>query len=71
MLVMFAISIGVLLSFSALAIDIGQQTIWKHRVDKAARAGALAGLGYRALVGWTESQANIATLKQVASDTTI
>ena len=71
MLVMFAISIGVLLSFSALAIDIGQQTIWKHRVDKAARAGALAGLGYRALVGWTESQANIDTLKQVASDTTI
>lgn len=71
MLVMFAISVGLLLSFSALAIDIGQKTIWQHRVDKAARAGALAGLGYRALVGWTASQTNLSTLKEVATNTTL
>ena len=52
MLVMFAITIGLLLSFSALVIDVGQGYLWKQRVDRAARAAALAGLGFRGLTGW-------------------
>jgi Flp pilus assembly protein TadG len=52
MLVMFAITMGLLLSFSALVIDVGQGYLWKQRLDRAARAAALAGLGFRGLTGW-------------------
>lgn len=52
MTVMFLILLGLFLTFAALAIDLGNYYLWNLRLDKAARAGALAGLGARGLQGW-------------------
>jgi hypothetical protein len=64
---MFAITIGLLLSFSAMVIDVGQGYLWKQRLDRAARAAALAGLGFRGLTGWEHcnSSAGSAELTEV------
>jgi hypothetical protein len=51
-MVFMAITLGLFLSFAAAAIDMGNIYLWKLRLDKAARAGVLSGLGYRSLKGW-------------------
>ncbi len=51
-LVLSAILLGVFLSLAAAAIDMGNVYVWQLRLDKAVRAGTLAGLGYRAQEGW-------------------
>jgi hypothetical protein len=53
MTIMFIVVLGVFLTFAAFALDLGNLYLWRLRIDKAARAGALAGLGYRGLQGWT------------------
>ena len=53
MTIMFIAVLGLLLTFAAFALDLGNLYLWRLRIDKAARAGALAGLGYRGLQGWT------------------
>ena len=55
MVVMFLILLGLFLTFAAFAIDLGNIYLWKLRLDKAARAGVLAGLGRRGLDGWKTS----------------
>lgn len=73
LLVFFAITIGLLLSFCALVIDAGQGYLWKMRADKAARAAVLSGLGYRGFKGWTYCSGDgredlLAVTRQVAID---
>lgn len=51
-LVLSVILLGLFLSLAAAAIDMGNLYVWQLRLDKAARAGALAGIGYRATKGW-------------------
>ena len=53
MTVMFLILVGLFLTFAAFALDLGNFYLWQLRLDKAARAGALAGIGYRGLHGYT------------------
>ena len=53
MTVMFLILVGLFLTFAAFALDLGNFYLWQLRLDKAARAGALAGIGYRGLRGHT------------------
>ncbi len=53
MTIMFIVMLGLFLTFAAFALDLGNMYLWRLRIDKAARAGALAGLGYRGLQGWT------------------
>lgn len=53
MTIMFIAVLGLFLTFAAFALDLGNMYLWRLRIDKAARAGALAGLGYRGLQGWT------------------
>ncbi len=53
MTIMFIAVLGLFLTFAAFALDLGNLYLWRLRIDKAARAGALAGLGYRGLQGWT------------------
>ena len=53
MTVMFLILVGLFLTFAAFALDLGNLYLWQLRLDKAARAGALAGIGYRGLHGYT------------------
>lgn len=53
MTIMFIVVLGLFLTFAAFALDLGNMYLWRLRIDKAARAGALAGLGYRGLQGWT------------------
>jgi hypothetical protein len=53
-MVLMIITLGLFLSFAATAIDMGNIYLWKLRLDKAARAGVLSGLGYRSLRGWQE-----------------
>lgn len=69
LLVFFAITIGLLLSFCALVIDAGQGYLWKMRVEKAAKAATLAGLGYRGFQGWEEcsTRAGTTALQEVAT----
>jgi hypothetical protein len=57
MTIMFIVVLGLFLTFAAFALDLGNMYLWRLRIDKAARAGALAGLGYRGLQGWTNVQA--------------
>lgn len=57
MTIMFIAVLGLFLTFAAFALDLGNLYLWRLRIDKAARAGALAGLGYRGLQGWTNVQA--------------
>ena len=51
-LVLFALVLGVLLSIAGVAVDIGNLYIIRNRLERAAKAGALAGVGYRSLRGW-------------------
>ena len=64
MTVMFLILVGLFLTFAAFALDLGNLYLWQLRLDKAARAGALAGLGYRGLHGYTA--ANSDTISKAA-----
>jgi hypothetical protein len=41
-----------LLAVTMFAIDLGNMYIWKVRLERAAKAGVSAGLGYRTLKGW-------------------
>ncbi len=41
-----------LLAVTMLAIDMGNIYIWRVRLERAAKAGVAAGLGYRTLNGW-------------------
>jgi hypothetical protein len=41
-----------LLALTMLAIDLGNLYIWRVRLERAAKAGVSAGLGYRTLKGW-------------------
>ncbi len=52
------IILGLFLSFAAAAIDMGNIYLWKLRLDKAARAGVLSGLGYRSMRGWQSIYSN-------------
>lgn len=51
-LVLFALVLGVLFSIAGVAVDIGNLYIIRNRLECAAKAGALAGVGYRSLRGW-------------------
>lgn len=51
-LVLFALVLGVLVSIAGVAVDIGNLYIIRNRLERAAKAGALAGVGYRSLRGW-------------------
>jgi len=63
------IILGLFLTLTAFALDVGSLYLWRVRVDKAARAAALAGLGYRTSVGFTKAQkdANAELTKQTKS----
>ncbi len=52
MTMMFFILLGLFLTFTAFALDLGNLYLWRLRLDKAARAGSLAGLGFRGIQGW-------------------
>jgi hypothetical protein len=45
--------VGLFLTFAAFALDLGNMYLWQLRLDKAARAGVLAGLGARGLSGYS------------------
>src|SRR5262245_21447664 len=49
----FAITVAVLVIVAALAIDAGLLYRSKLQLQRAADAGSIAGLGYRALLGWS------------------
>ena len=51
-LVFFTLILGVLVSIAGVAVDIGNLYIIRNRLERAAKAGALAGVGYRSLRGW-------------------
>jgi hypothetical protein len=51
-IVCVCIILGLLLSIAAAALDAGNLYLWRVRLEKAARAGVVSGLGYRALMGW-------------------
>ncbi|MEY4669451.1 MAG: hypothetical protein RL518_2150 [Pseudomonadota bacterium] len=53
MTIMFLILLGLFLTLAAFALDLGNLYLWRLRLDKAARAGSLAGLGFRGIHGWT------------------
>lgn len=42
-----------LLTVAMLAIDLGNIYIWRMRLERAAKAGVSAGLGFRTLRGWS------------------
>jgi hypothetical protein len=68
MAVMFLILLGLFLTFAAFALDLGNYYLWRLRLDKAARAGASAGLGFRGIQGWNfASSANGTTAVQNAA----
>lgn len=54
-LVMSLFVLLLLLSLSMAAIDVGNLFMWRLRLERAAKAGVAAGLGHRALLGYTES----------------
>lgn len=43
---------ALLLTIAGIAIDLGNMYRWRVRLERAARAGVAAGLGYRTLNGW-------------------
>jgi hypothetical protein len=47
-----AIMLALLFSLAAAALDAGNMYLWRVRLERAARAGIISGLGYRALRGW-------------------
>ena len=51
-LIFFALILGVLVSIAGVAVDVGNLYIIRNRLERAAKAGALAGVGYRSLRGW-------------------
>ena len=46
------ILLALMFTLAAVAIDAGNMYLWRLRLEKAARAGVISGLGYRALRGW-------------------
>ncbi len=62
MAVMFLILLGLFLTFAAFALDLGNYYLWRLRLDKAARAGASAGLGFRGIQGWTFASSGNGTI---------
>lgn len=66
MAVMFLILLGLFLTFAAFALDLGNYYLWRLRLDKAARAGASAGLGFRGIQGWTYASTNAASVENAA-----
>jgi len=44
--------LALLLTFAGIALDTGKMYLWRLRLERAARAGVTAGLGYRAVQGW-------------------
>lgn len=52
-LALFAMTLGILLSIAALAVDLSSAYIWRLRVERAAKAGAFAGIQFRSLKGWS------------------
>lgn len=46
------ILLALLFSLTAAALDAGNLYLWRIRLERAARAGVVSGLGYRALRGW-------------------
>jgi hypothetical protein len=46
------IMLALLFSLAAAALDAGNMYLWRVRLERAARAGVVSGLGYRALRGW-------------------
>lgn len=53
MQVALVVFLGLFLTFSALALDLGNLYLWRLRAQKAAHAAAVAGLGYRVNNGYT------------------
>ena len=49
---MLLVVLGLFLTFAAFALDIGNIYLWRMRLDKAARAGSLAAVGFRGVQGW-------------------
>jgi Flp pilus assembly protein TadG len=62
------IILGLFLTLTAFAVDVGSMYLWRVRVDKAARAAALAGLGYRTTVGFVKAQQNKSALATQATN---
>lgn len=67
MTVMFLILVGLFLTFAAFALDLGNLYLWQLRLDKAARAGALAGIGYRGLHGWAQARTSPSIIEDAAT----
>ena len=67
MTVMFLILVGLFLTFAAFALDLGNLYLWQLRLDKAARAGALAGIGYRGLHGWAQASTSPSIIEDAAT----
>lgn len=69
---MFLILLGLFLTFAAFALDLGNYYLWKLRMDKIARAAVSAGLGRRALDGYSATTSNnqsvIAAMNQVIDE---
>ena len=53
---MLLVVLGLFLTFAAFALDLGNMYLWRMRLDKAARAGSLAALGFRGVKGWYDVQ---------------
>jgi hypothetical protein len=51
-LVLSCIVLGVFLTLTAVALDLGNMYLWRLRLERSARAATLSGLGYRVLQGW-------------------
>jgi hypothetical protein len=60
------IILGLFLTLTAFALDVGSLYLWRLRVDNAARAAALGGLGYRTTVGFATAQQNLDSLRSQA-----
>lgn len=67
MAVLFLILLGLFLTFAAFALDLGNYYLWQLRLDKMARAGALAGVARRGLDGYNNSQNGYSIKQAVAA----
>jgi hypothetical protein len=69
MQITLVVLMGLFLTMAALALDLGNLYLWRLRAQKAAHAGAMAGLGYRINNGWTTTitRVGINALNQVAT----
>ena len=66
MTVMFLILLGLFLTFSAFALDLGNYYLWRLRIDKIARAAALGGVARRGLDGY-QATFNDPSQQQIAT----